>query len=286
MGCQISFTGLGTRWWIELLDRQTFPEDLANKLINKVKLFDQLYSRFKTDSLIGKLNDEKTIKFPPAELLQMFSFAHKMNRATAGVFDISVGGTLQRLGYGDTSSGSSNLPTFFRDTIYNQARISIPQNAAVDLGGFGKGWLLDVLAVYLEKSGYSQYLINGGGDIVLSSDKPVDLGLEHPYDNQKVISTTQLKRGSLAVSSTVKRRWDKQGKTSHHIIDPSLDDSADTEVISTYVKAETALIADVLATVLLIRPDLKEKLCQRFAAKAIVLMQSQLTDNHQPNASL
>ena len=272
----IEFTGLGTHWWVELIGREDFPVALSEFIQNTLTLFDDTYSRFHDETLIGQLNIHKKLINPPQELVEMFEFARKMYLATDGAFDISVGGTLQRLGYGDTKTARSTSPHFWDEIICNNDKIIIPRESAIDFGGFGKGWLIDKLAVLLEKRGHPYYLINGGGDIVLSAPEPIELGLEHPYDPTKVIGTTKIMRGALAVSSTVKRRWNINGETQHHIIEPLKDGATDSPVVTTYVRGKTALIADTLATVLLIRPELKTQLEKQFGVEAILVNRDQL----------
>lgn len=274
----LELEGLGTRWIIELVDqRGHFPAELSKQIKDKVALFDDTYSRFKSDSLVGQLNAHGSLLHPPVELLEMFAFAHKMHKATHGAFDISVGATLQSAGYGQTIQTVHEVPSFWTETTYDSQRIVLPANAAIDFGGFGKGWLLDQLAVLLENAGHDHYLINGGGDIVVSAVSPLTLGLEHPYETGSVIGTTRLQRGALAVSSTVKRRWIHDGTTHHHIIDPATHRSSSNGVVSTYVRGETALIADTLATVLLLRPRLEPQLSKAFGVKTIILRADQLS---------
>lgn len=272
----LELDGLGTHWWVELLERHDFPADLASLVTETVKLFDDTYSRFKADSLIGQLNAHKQLDRPPKELLDMLAFAQKMHAATNGAFDISVGGVLQRLGYGDTKTATHTQPNFWSQVNYDRYKIVIPDENAIDLGGFGKGWLLDKLAVMLEQRGYQDFLINGGGDIVVHASKPVEFGLEHPCDPTKVIGTTKIRHGALAVSSTVKRRWVKNSTISHHIIDPATQQSSDNGVVSAYVKGATALIADTLATVLVLQPDLKTQLEKQFKIKTIIVTSAQI----------
>ena len=86
----------------------------------------------------------------------------------------------------------------------------------------------------------------------------------------------QVQRGGLAVSSTIKRQWQKNGATHHHIIDPSLGASSQSGVASVYAKAPTVLIADTLATVLIVNPSLKQKLERYFSAQVIIVYFDQL----------
>jgi thiamine biosynthesis lipoprotein len=158
----------------------------------------------------------------------------------------------------------------------NQDEIRIPDDAELDFGGFGKGWLIDDLGRLLRDEGYDQFVINGGGDILVSSPSPIEFALEHPTDSTKKIGTTRISQGALAVSSSVKRAWKQGDKSYHHIIDPRLGGSSDSVIISTYVKADSALIADTMATLLLIAPEQDETLRQQFSLETILLNQRQL----------
>lgn len=262
--------GLGTRWYFEIFTPNV-PISFQNEIQSRITQFDDAYSRFKPFSYIGRLNNSFVLTNPPQELLDMFAFAEKMYVATEGAFNISVGAALQNLGYGKKLKNRTVYTDFWNETRYTTDEIRIPHGASVDLGGFGKGWLLDQLAVFLEHSGFPDYVINGGGDIVVSAKKPLEFALEHPYETGKMIGTTKIKQGGLGVSSNVKRQWVKDGKSYHHIIDPGTTLPSNSTIISAYVKAPTALISDTLATILLIRPELAPKLKELFGCQVILL---------------
>jgi len=75
----------------------------------------------------------------------------------------------------------------------------------------------------------------------------------------------------LAASSTVKRVWKKGTDTMHHIIDPETGKPTDTGIVATFVCAHTALVADSLATILVIRPDLEDSLKRQYNAETLLL---------------
>lgn len=266
----IEFDALGTHWWIEL------PEDsnvtrLRAIIIERVTTFETDYSRFLPTSLIGKLNINKSLDNPPQGLLDMLAFAREMYQVSNGIFNISVGGTLAQLGYGKSQPHAKLKLKFWDQVVMNDQLISIPENSEIDFGGFGKGWLIDELGGILENEGCQFFVINGGGDILVKSVYPVELALEHPLNPALKIGTTRVYNGALAVSSTVKRAWKQGTKKHHHIIDPRREASSDSPVIATYIRAESALIADTMATILLIAPELRDSLSERYGLQAILL---------------
>jgi thiamine biosynthesis lipoprotein len=264
------FEALGTHWWIESLDKPITPKQ-KQVVANEVGRFSSQYSRFDNKSLITQLNNKGFINNPPDEMVKMFKFAKRIHQETDGIFNIFVGGILESLGYGTKSSGLINIQNIWGKVEISKKHIKIPDDTRVDFGGFGKGWLIDNLASLIQANGIKNFIINGGGDIYVKSLSAIEFALENPTDPSKSLGTTMISVGALAASSTLKRSWDNNGQTIHHIIDPRKGTSADSSTIASYVKADSALIADVAATCLIISPQLKDKFEQKFKTESIVI---------------
>jgi thiamine biosynthesis lipoprotein len=272
----LELDALGTHWWIESLTGE-FSSDVRKMVTNYITHFQQAYTRFSDTSLLGQLNKEKRLASPPSDMLAMLNFARNMHEATNGVFNISVGGELLARGYGKVSSKGSISHNMWDELKATPEEITIPEGMSLDFGGFGKGWLIDELGELLERYGVQHYIINGGGDILVNAPEPIELALEHPTDLKKSIGSTKVQRGALAVSSTIKRSWSKDGQRQHHIIDPRSKAPSDNDVISTYVRANSALIADTCATCIIIDPALEQPLAEKYTLKTILLRQNQLS---------
>jgi thiamine biosynthesis lipoprotein len=274
----LEFDALGTHWWCEPLGQSVISEKLRQAIDATVNDFTNKYSRFNSGSLVGQLNSAGIIDNPPQEMIEMMNYARQMFIETDGVFNISVGGILNSFGYGDRKFAADISDTIWQEVVISPDRITIPKSITIDFGGFGKGWLIDQLSDLFIKNNVNEYIINGGGDIYVNSSKLIELGLEHPYDCTKVIGTTRITRGALAVSSIVKRSWKNGDKSYHHIINPMGKKPSDNDVIASYVRAETALIADTMATCLIIKPQLKDKLAKKYKIEVILINHSQLLE--------
>lgn len=269
------FDGIGTHWWLECLEAE-FDEAAKKTILAEVERFDRAYSRFKDDSLIGQLNRTGVLLHPPRELLEMFAWSQELHEVSDGAFDISVGGVLHEQGYGLRAQAASIVEDFWQHTTHNEREIRLPPGATIDNGGYGKGWLIDNLVKLLRLCGYQSFIVNGGGDMYVNAPKPVEIALEHPYDSTKSIGVTRLQDQALAVSGTTKRTWQHAGKTYHHIVDPRTSDSPANDVAGVYVQAPTATIADSLATILMIRPDLQADLSKKYSANVRIITNAQL----------
>lgn len=269
------FEAIGTHWWLERLDGGEFDEAIKKALETYTTQFDQRYSRFRDDSLIARLAEEGRLRSMPAEMFAMLTFASKLYDDTDGVFSPLVGNTLQTLGYGKLAS-ETGLTSEESGLSWNRRSIRVQKGTILDFGGFGKGWLIDEYAKILRKNGVKEFIVNGGGDLYVEASKPISFALEHPYDPSLKIGDIKIQKGALAASSTVKRAWKRDGETYHHIIDPATSRPAESNVVATFVCAHTALVADSLATVLIIRPELRWRLEQEYNAETALITKEQL----------
>ena len=193
-----------------------------------------------------------------------------------GTFDIAVGATLHSYGYGNRKHGNAPVQNTWDKIHYDKTSVTIPAGLILDFGGFGKGWLIDLLVDCLRSHGVDQFIINGGGDLYVQSDEPIEFALEHPQNPALKIGQTRITRGALAASSTYKRSWQHDGTSYHHIIDPATNQPSKTDIAASFVRADTALIADTMATILLMRPNLNDKLTKKYGLKTILVTKSQL----------
>lgn len=244
---QLTLDALGTRWWITV---PKMKEDAASKLREVITIFEDDYSRFKSDSFIGKLNAKKHLDMPPEELVNMLTYALDVYIQTNGVFNISIGSELEKSGYGiEIDKNSKISKDLTQDINVEKDKITISNYVRLDLGGFGKGWLIEKLSVFLQNEGYDNFFINGGGDITTRGDAQ-EILIENPSDSAEYIGTVNLENNSLASSSNLKRRWEASGKTHSHIKHPK--GKVNEDVLSVHVLAPSILFADTFATIFLL----------------------------------
>ena len=267
------FDAIGSRFWLERLDGGVFTTEIRQAIDDYVALFDLRYSRFRDDSLVSGLFDTGVIVAPPQEMLRMLDYAREMYAASDGVFDLTVAGALSKLGYGSHRHDADIRTNLWDILEYSPEEIRCPKGIMLDFGGFGKGWLIDEISRILRDHGASQYIVNGGGDLFVQSDTPIEFALEDPHKPDSVYKTVSLTTGALAGSNVLKRAWDTEKGTKHHIIDPATGDSSSSEYVASYVLAHTALIADTLATIVIIRPELKDRLSRAYDA-GVMLVES------------
>ena len=268
------FDAIGTHWWIETLKGSALSDAVIVEIRAITEEFDRHYSRFRDDSLITNLARSGTITHPPAEMIAMLDFAKEMYHASDGAFNISIGGALHKLGYGSRSLAGDSIQNPWQVIRYNKNLVTAPVGTVLDFGGFGKWWLIDIYAGILKKHSVAQFIINGGGDIYVDSDSPIEFALEDPRSNKHKLGQTRITKGALAASSTLKRTWNDGEMSHHHIFDPETNMPIDSTIIADFIQAESALIADTMATILILKPSLNDKLTKIYGLKTILIPKS------------
>lgn len=140
----------------------------------------------------------------------------QMKHETHGAFDISVGAHT----HGDPR----------------------PALAPLDPSGLVKGWALERAVDRLVGAGVSRLCINAGGDVVVrgsAPDEPWRIGIQHPWQRDKVADVLFVTSGAVATSGRSER--------GDHVIDPRCGYPARGLVSATVVGPDLA-IADALAT--------------------------------------
>lgn len=260
---------LGTVWWIEIfadLDDKKL-EAVVDGLQFFINTFENKYSRFKSDSLITKLNTTGILENPDLMTIEILKYGQDLYKQTDGLFNFLIGEILENRGYDANYSFNLketklSIPNPLTDLEITKDKIVL-KSGRVDLGGFGKGYLVDLLVKELQQTYHLPYfLINGGGDIYATSnnESPIEIYLEHPMQTGTYIGKTTLLNQGFAASSPHKRQWKIKNKIYTHIVNTSQKDNTDdvakdVEIDGTYVKAKTVAKADAFATVFLLTQE-------------------------------
>jgi len=274
------FEGIGTHWWIKIFDEISSEEfNHLKNLLNKCLIeFENNYSRFIKTSLISKLNRDKILDNPSIELLELINIGLNTAHLTNNSFNIGVGSLLNKFGYDTNYSFTYNdkIKKISSNILIKDNQIKIDSNTNIDLGGIGKGFLIDKFKDILVKNNISYFLINGGGDIYVTSDndKEIEFALENPFKLNEMIGTIKIKNRSIASSSKSKRRWkDKNSKKDyHHLIDFSNQESK-TGIMAVYTEGSNSVSTDVSSTALFVSEDgTYEKIAEYFHIEYLIIL--------------
>jgi thiamine biosynthesis lipoprotein len=224
---------------------------------------DARFSRFRPDSELSRVNGRagrwQLVSAPFADVLRRSLDAA---RATEGLFDPTILPALIAAGYDrdfDELVAHPVRPATvprprprgrWSDVELDGRLLFLPEGAALDFGGFAKGWAVDLAATKAASLPWA--LIDAGGDlrVVGRPRQPIPIGVAEPSDAGVEVLQIGLDGGALATSSVVGRSW---GPGRHHLIDPRTWRPARTDALQSTVWAETCVEAEVLAKWVLLR---------------------------------
>lgn len=255
-----SYQALGTLWWIEFFDNLNQKEinEVSEKLKKEIFAFEQNYSRFKIDSELNTLNLNRELNNPSEDLILMINKGFEVAEISNNIFNLCVGGILEKRGYGNIFLNKNLLKEELvpmREILSVQPdKISLTKDGYnLDLGGIGKGYLIDKIKNILLKFNIKYFLINAGGDIYATSNfsEPIDIYLEDPLNKNLYLGFVKLKDESLCSSSSFKRSWEINSKKYNHFV--SYKNIKD--YFSSFVISKNSVDADTLATCFCIEPS-------------------------------
>ena len=161
----------------------------------------------------------------------------------------------------------------------------------VNLGGIGKGYAIDRGVEILRRNGFSNFMIQAGGDLFVSGLKdgrPWRVGIQDPRGAAgRIFAAIDLTNSTFSTSGDYERSFVKDGRRYHHIIDPETGAPSQAGCRSVTILTTTAVLADGLSTgVFLLGPEKGMALVRRLpnvdavivTAKNEVLMTPRLRD--------
>ena len=174
------------------------------------------------------------ISLPPG-LIPILADAQRLSAQSEGLFNPAIGNLVRLWGF-HAEAFTPRLPEAGAVAALVNARPSmadlrledltlIGANPAVrlDLGGYAKGYALDLAADLLRREGVKNALINIGGNVMALGDKngtPWKIGIQHPR-RAGALAVLELRDGeAVGTSGDYQRFFELNGRRYSHLIDP------------------------------------------------------------------
>jgi thiamine biosynthesis lipoprotein len=237
-------------------------EAALQRAFNWFVLVEQVCTRFDPRSELSQLTQNPGAAVAVGPLLfQAVQFAVHVAATTDGAFDPTVGAAMHRRGFDREHRTGTVVPPLadpspdvsYRDVEIDATRhtITLRRPLLLDLGAVAKGLAVDLAARELEPC--RDFAIDAGGDLYLggvnAEGQPWSIGIRHPRIAGEVIAAVRVSNQAVCTSGDYERRTrlGQRADDEHHIIDPRTGASP-THVASVTVVAESAMLADALAT--------------------------------------
>ncbi len=227
---------------------EIFALEVATKAYIEGLRLSRIFNVFDKTSEISLLNANRKMRVSD-ELLEILKIAQEFYYLTNGKYDISLGKRIMQRKNGL----KENTECSFRDIIIEDNIITLKnEDVLIDLGSIAKGFIVDKIVEILISEGVVSGLVDGRGDIRVFGDKTEVIGIEHPRDKTKLISSIAINNCAVATSGDYNQYYGTYNNS--HILN-SLDFASITVV------AENLTLADVFATAFFVsnNTDILEK---------------------------
>lgn len=267
MGCQMAI-------WLELNNEAT----ATTLLLEAEAMFARAecrLSRFDAQSELSLLNANPGTWVPVSEMLwEVVMQARFMARETGGLFDPTMLTALEAAGYKHSfaqrpfwadeddvaeQTAVPQLGQWESVQVHADGRsLWLPPGVKLDLGGIAKGYVAQQVVDFL--SDWGPCLVDASGDLT-AGYAPTGwpgwpVGVAKPSADivaeREELFLLWLVNGTMATSGIDYRRWQRNGRLAHHLIDPRTGHPAETDLLTMTVLAKTAVRAEAWATAALI----------------------------------
>lgn len=261
-----TFSALGTtiECGVRVPSKRT-ARQLLLALQQQIEAFEKQFSRFRPDSELTRMNRRAGAHIPVSQqMLGLFTTAYRIWQQTDGLVDPTVGNAVIAAGYSMSFVAPAIRSSPLRQRAIRNATMAdvfvdvkkrtvfFPRGVALDFGGIGKGYLLDILAPVIEEV-TDHYWISLGGDLLVSGydedGKPWYVAVQNPHDEPRDLGQIRPPQGrwAFATSGTLKRRGVHNGRPWHHLIDPRTARPATTDLVAVTALAPTGIDAEAVA---------------------------------------
>jgi thiamine biosynthesis lipoprotein len=234
---------------------------IVRACLAEIRRLEGVFSLYRADSALSRLNRDGSLDVPPPEMVQMLSSAKALRERTGGAFDVSVqplwslyrnhfsrqertaGGPSDR--ELDAARRAVDLDAVTVDT----ARIGLGRRGmALTFNGIAQGFITDRVADLLRRAGLDSVLLDLGEIRALGlPSRGRAWQVELPASRDRGEPPLRLgKSAAVATSAPAAFVFDASGRH-HHLFDPATGRSAGRHAAVTVV-APTATRADALST--------------------------------------
>ncbi len=248
--------------------------DLSDSIVSEMSRVERSLSPFDPQSTISVINrgEEPGVD---SLIVNVLECSKRVNEASAGMFDPTVGPLIELWGFGTDKSVEDAPVQELIDsalTTVGIARCSIVDGHLVkaapgtqfNFSAITKGYGADLVGEMLRRNGVENYMVEIGGEISLRGSNPKGqpwrIQVDAPIDDNTGVTSQRMTTISLtdcgiATSGNYRnyRDYKSEGRVGH-TIDPRTGHPVATTTLSATVIAPTCMEADALATACMALP--------------------------------
>lgn len=290
----IRFEGVqGTAvWHVTLRNLPVGMEEAAihRGLLQALQETNHMLATWEQTSVISRFNQYQGTDWfaVPSALAQVVAMALQLSEQSGGAYDVTLAPLLTLWGFAnhaapkDTVPDAAALAAAQAKVGYQKLQVrmnppalrkTIPE-LAVELASLADGFAADRMGEYLESIGCSHYMVEVAGEVRARGKSPRGdawrIAIEKPLEGQRAVQQgVYLQDASLATSGDYRNFFVEGGKRYSHTLDPITGQPVTHNLASVTVMADSAVLADAYATLLMALGEVKGKaFAEKYGLKA------------------
>ncbi len=241
-------------------------KELKDSIINTLQKVDNSLNYFNDKSLLSAVNKSGDSIPVDSMFLQVYNYSVEINTTSGGMFDPTISPLISAWGFAkghrptsDTLKIDSLLKFtgIHRTSIRNMILYKEDPRITFNFSAIAKGFGCDCVAQMLRRNGVDDFLIEIGGEIVLSGknetgnkwriaiDTPVFDSICMIRDSSEII---ELSDCGIATSGNYRNFHERNGNKFGHTISPLSGRPVTTDILSATIIAPNSMKADAVAT--------------------------------------
>ena len=231
----VAFEAMASACEVRLAARdQSEANDLAQAAITEVRRIETKYSRYRADSVIGRINAQAggDAVALDAETEALLHYARTLYDHSEGRFDITSGVLRRAWDFrsGQVPDADTLAPLLaligWPKAVFGDHALRLPRaGMEIDFGGFGKEYAADRAAGVLQALGVRHGYVNLGGDLYVIGPQPDGqpwmIAIQDPRQANGVAASIPVSAGGLATSGDYERYFEAGGQRYCHVLDPA-----------------------------------------------------------------
>ena len=249
----------------------TYQSDrnLKTEIEQELHKVDNSLSTFNKNSVISAVNQNRETSLDEM-FVQVFNMAQQVSADTDGDFDITVAPLVNAWGFGFKNNvmpaphaidSIMQIVGYTKVSLQDGAVVKSDPRIMLDCSAIAKGYGVDVVARCLRDKGIKNFMVEIGGEIVVSGvsekripwaigvQKPVEDSLAQNTELQTVINITD---AAMATSGNYRNFYYRNGRRYAHTINPHTGRPVQHSILSATVVCKDCARADAYATAFMV----------------------------------
>lgn len=235
----------------------------AEKEVNKL---DSILSTGKSTSEISKLNKNKK-QVVSADTMSLIKESVKISKETNSAFNPTIYPLMELWGFTTKNyyvPKDNEIKPLLNHMDIDNIKIDESKNEVsfkdnkmkIDLGAIAKGYTSSKIIDIFKENNIKSGKVTLGGNVQVLGKKPDGslwkVGIQNPIGEDEYLGVLRASDKAVITSGGYERNFTKNGKTYHHILDPSNGYPANNGLTSVTIISSDGTLADALSTSLFV----------------------------------